>query len=100
MVIGITVLIIAVLVIGIWIFWEMKRFKHKLYAIFLIGFVLLFYVGALISFKGQDIDFKSFDGLKQATGLYLSFFNSLFRNIVTITSNAVQMDWGANKTLG
>jgi hypothetical protein len=93
MIIGTTLLIVGILIIGIWIIIEFKRFKHKLLAVFLIMLIIFTYVSFLVTLKGQDIDFKSIDGLKQAGTLYFSWLGSVFGNVKAITSNAIKMDW-------
>jgi uncharacterized membrane protein YozB (DUF420 family) len=93
MVVGITLLAILLLVIGIWVFWELKRFKHKVFAIFLITVILFLYISMAVVFREQDIDFKTFSGINKATGLYFSFLGSMFGNLRTITTNAIRMDW-------
>jgi len=99
MVIGFTLFVIAVLIIGIWIIIEMKRMKHKLFAIFLIALILLLYLSSTIVFKGQDIQWNSVSGLIDGTKLYFSWFGSLFTNMKSITSYAVKMDWKSNETI-
>lgn len=98
MVIGFTFIIIAVLIIAIWVIIEIKRMKHKIFAVFLIALILFSYISAATIFKGKDIDFMSVDGLVEATQLYFSWLGSVFVNIKSITTNAVKMEWGVNET--
>lgn len=93
MVIGIALLIVGILVIGIWMFVEFKRFRHKLWAILLIVLIILTYVSFLVTLKGKNIDFGSVDGIRTAGKLYFSWLGSVFSNIKTITTNAIKMDW-------
>jgi len=99
MVIGVTFIVIAVLIISIWVIIEIKRLKHKLFAIFLIGLILLGYFSFIYSTRGQDIDFKTVPGMIKASKLYFSFIGSAFGNMKLITINAIKMDWGTNKTI-
>jgi len=98
MAIGTTLIIVLVLVAIIWIFVEVKRFKHKAVAILLILLILFTYISFVATVKGKNIDLKTMSGIKQAGQLYLSWLGSVFGNIKTLTSNAIHMDWGANKT--
>ena len=98
MVIGITVLIISVLIIAIWVIIEIKRLKHKLFAIFLIGLILFGYFSFTVSLRGQDIDIKTVPGIIEASKLYFSWLGSAFGNMKSITTNAIRMDWGVNET--
>lgn len=98
MVIGTTLFIIGILIAAIWIIVEMRRFKHKIFAIFLIALILFTYISFISVIKGKDIDFTNIDGFKKAGGLYLSWLGSVFGNVKTLTINAVNMDWKANET--
>ncbi len=93
MAIGITLIIISVLVIAIWILIEIKRLKHKLFAIFLIALIIFTYLSFSVTLKGRDIDIKTVPGLMKATKLYFSWLGTVFSNIKDITANAIQMDW-------
>ncbi len=99
MIIGTTLLIVGILIVGIWIIIEFKRFRHKLLAIFLILLIVFTYVSFLVTLKGKDIDFKSIDGIKTAGTLYFSWLGSVFSNVKTITTNAIRMDWSANESM-
>ena len=105
MIIGTTLLVVGILIVGIWVFIEFKRFKHKLLAIFLIMLIIFTYVSFLVTLKGKDINFRSIDGIKEAGTLYFSWLGSVFGNIKSITTNAIRMDWspdpgnGTNHTL-
>lgn len=93
MVIGPTLLIVAVLIIAIWVIIEIKRFKHKLFAILLIVLILFTYLSFTAVLKGKDIDFKTGAGLKEAGTLYVAWLGSIFGNLKSITTQAVRMDW-------
>ena len=93
MVIGPTLLVVAVLIVAVWVIIEIKRFKHKVFAIFLIALILFTYLSFIVVIKGEDIDFKTGAGLKQAGQLYFSWLGSLFGNLKSITTHAIDMDW-------
>ena len=98
MIIGTTFFIMAVLVVAIWVLIEVKRMKHKIFAIILIALIIFSYVSASVIFKEQDIDFKTVPGLIDASKIYFSWLGSVFGNLKTITANVIKMDWGLNKT--
>ncbi len=99
MAIGVTLLVVAVLIIAIWVIIEIKRFRHKLFAIFLIVLILFTYISFTSVLKGKDINLKSASGLKEAGSLYLSWLGSVFGNLKSITTHAIHMDWShVNKT--
>jgi len=93
MAIGVTLLVIAVLLIAIWVIFEVKRFRHKLFAIFLIVLILFTYLSFTAVLKGKDVDIKTVLGLKEAGSLYVSWLGSIFGNLRSITTHAVDMDW-------
>lgn len=96
--VGITLFIVAVLIIAIWVIIEIKRLRHKVFAIFLIALILFTYISFSVTLKGQDIDFRSASGLLSATKLYFSWLVSIFTNLKSITTQAIHMDWISNKT--
>ena len=98
MAIGVTFIILAVLIIAIWMIIEIKRLKHKLFAIFLIGLILLGYFSFNLSLREQNVDIKTVSGLIDASKIYFSWVGSAFGNMKLITTNAIKMDWGANET--
>jgi len=87
------VIIVSVLVLGIWILIEVKRMRHKFFAIFLIALILFSYISFSVTMKNNDVDLTSVDGLTKATKLYFLWLGSAFGNMKSITANAVKMDW-------
>jgi len=101
MAVGIALFVVSILIIAIWIIIEVKRLKHKIFAIFLIALILFTYVSFAITLKGKDIDFKTVPGMVLAGKLYFSWLVSVFGNMKSITVNAIQMDWDVKeKTYG
>jgi len=99
MVIGVAIIVISILVIAIWVIIEIKRLKHKLFAIFLIGLILFGYLSFTFSLRGQDIDIKTVPGILEASKLYFSWLVSAFGNMKSIATNAIKMDWNSNETV-
>jgi len=99
MVISTTLIIVCILIIGIWVLIEIKRLKHKLFAIFLIGFILFSYFSVAAIFKDSEINFKTSEGLIEAGNIYFSWLYSVSMNVKSITINAIKMNWGVNETL-
>ena len=99
MTIATSLVIVGVVVILIWLIMEFKRFRHKLLALFLIITVLSLYVSFNLAFKGESVDIGSMSGIKETFGIYFSWVGTVSQNFKTITSNAINMDWGRdNKT--
>jgi len=95
MAIGITFMVIAILIIAIWVLVELKRLRHKLFAIFLIFLILFLYVTISLTLRGEEVDLKTTEGITKASKLYLSWMGSALGNMKTITTNAIKMDWNA-----
>ncbi len=91
--IGVTLFIVGILVAAIWLIIELKRLKHKVFALLLIGLILFSYISASVVFAEKNIDYTSIGGLSKAAGIYFNWLGSVFLNIKTITANAIKMDW-------
>ena len=98
MAIGVNLLVVSVLIIAIWIIVELKRMRHKIFAIFLIGLVLFSYLSLSFVFKEKEINFTSIEGMTTAATLYFSWLGTVFSNFKSITSKAIKMDWKGNET--
>ena len=96
--IGIAVIVIAALVVAIWLVIEVKRLRHKVFAVFLIALILFTYLSFSITLKDKEIDYKSISGLGEATKLYFAWLGSMFGNMRSITTHAIKMDWKGNET--
>jgi len=99
MAVGIAFMVIAILIIAIWILVELKRLRHKLFAIFLIALILFFYVTISLTLREQEVDFKTTEGITKASKLYLAWMGSAFGNMKIITTNAIKMDWNTKKSI-
>jgi predicted membrane metal-binding protein len=100
MALNITLIILAAIIVIIWLLIEMKRFRHKFFAIFLIFLIVFFYITAYFVFKDKQVNLKTMSGINDATKVYLTFLGGAFKNVKTITANAVNMDWKpSNSTL-
>jgi len=98
MVSAITFLVIAVLIIAIWVIIEVKRMRHKIFAIFLIALILFGYFSFTFVLRDKNVDYSSFSGILKGTEIYFSWLGSIFGNAKTVTTNAIKMDWGGNKS--
>ncbi len=90
---GSTFFVFAALIIVIWVFVEIKRLKHKIFAIFLIVLIIFTYVSFSISVSDQNIDLKTVPGILKAGKLYFSWLGTLFSNAKSITAYAAKQDW-------
>ncbi|MHA1469724.1 MAG: hypothetical protein ACTSSP_04095 [Candidatus Asgardarchaeia archaeon] len=95
MVIGISFIVLAVLIIAIWLVIELKRFKHKIFAIFLIVLILLTYFSFSVVLKDKDLNLGSISGMVTAGELYGSWMGSVFENLKEIFNKIIHMDWSS-----
>lgn len=93
MAIGVTFFIIAAAIVLIWFFVEIKRLKHKLWAIFLIGLILFTYLSFTASLKNSNVDLDSVGGVVDAGKLYVSWLSGVFVNLKSVTAFATKQDW-------
>ena len=98
MAVGATIFIIVILIIAVWLIFEAKRARHKIFAIFLIALIIFTYFSFTLAIKGKNIDFGSASGWIEAGGLYLNWIGHIFGNVKSITANAVRMNWKANNS--
>lgn len=93
-----TLIIVLAIVVLIWLSIEFRKFKHKIFAIFLILLILSFYFSFSAVIKGKNLDLKSFEGMKQAGKLYFLWVGNAFKNVKVVTSNVIDMNWGFNSS--
>lgn len=94
MAIGVTFFVIAVVIILIWFFLEIKRMRHKLWAIFLIGLILFTYISFTANLKSHDLELNSVGGVIDAGKLYMSWLGGVFTNVKSISAYATKQEWG------
>jgi len=93
MALSITFFIVAAVIILIWTLIEMKRMKHKIFAIFLIGLIIFTYVTFSISLQDHNVDLSTVSGWIDAGKLYFSWLGTVFVRIKDITAYAIGLDW-------
>ena len=94
---GMSLLIVAGLIMAIWVIIELKRFKHKLFAMFLIVLILFTYISFAVTLRDHSVDLKTTSGIMTASKLYFSWLGSIFGNLKLMTLYATKIDW-QNKT--
>jgi glucan phosphoethanolaminetransferase (alkaline phosphatase superfamily) len=100
MAVGVMLFVIAVLIIAIWVIIEVKRLRHKIFAIVLIALILFTYLSFTMVMKQHDVDLKTVSGIIEAAGLYVNWLGSLFGNFKSMTTHAIGLDWSGNETSG
>jgi len=88
-----TIILLVLLCVFIWVVTEIKRLKHKLIAIFLVGLLIFFFFSIKFVFDSNTVDFKTIPGVIKATKLYFSWIGSVFSNMKEITLHTINLDW-------
>lgn len=89
MAIAITLLVVIALVVLIWVFIEVKRMRHKIFAVFLIFLIFFFYFSFTASIAGKNVDFSTASGWTNAGGLYFSWLSNAFLKVKSVTAYAI-----------
>jgi len=93
MAIGVTFFVIVVFIILIWFFSKIKRMRHKIWALFLIGLILFTYISFTVSLRDHDVKLNSVSGVIDAGKLYISWLGGVLFNIKSISAYAVKQNW-------
>ena len=86
-------IILAGVIILIWVLIEMKRFKHKIFAIFLIVLIVASYFAFSQSIKGNEINYKTPSGIVKGLKLYFAWFIGLFKNVGKTAGYVTNLNW-------
>ncbi|VVB82263.1 Uncharacterised protein [uncultured archaeon] len=89
---------IIILVVLIYVLFEFKRMRHKLFALFLIGLILFAFFSFNFVFAGKNIQLNSLPDFQKAAQMYFSWLGNAFHNIQIVTTNAIKMNWQGNKS--
>ena len=90
-----TLIIIGVIIAVIWLFVEIKRFRHKIFAVFLILLILFGYFSFVVVFKDKKINYQSISGLTEAGKIYFSWLGSIAKNMKSMTTYTLKLNWKA-----
>lgn len=91
---NITIVSIVLIVVAIWVALETKRFKHRIMGIMIIILILMTYFSFTIALSGHKVDLSTLQGVKAAGATYFAWLGGIFGNLRTITTNAINMNWG------
>lgn len=98
MTISLWVLGVIILIAAVYVIFEFKRWKHKLFALLLIGLILFGFFSFNLAFKGQTVQLTSIAGVEQASQIYFSWLANSFNNVKIVTTQAIKMNWASNNT--
>ena len=91
----ISIIVVVVFIVLAVILIKMNHFRHKMFIIVLLVFVLFLYSTVMVVNKANEFDLTSTDGFIDAFKIYLGWLGNGFGNIKTLTGNAVKMDWSS-----
>ena len=94
--ISIVLIIVSILILGIYLLIELRKFKHQLWAFVLIALILFAYISFTLTTKNHDIDYTSFSGITKAVKIYFSWLGSVFVNLKSMAGHAIGLDWDPN----
>jgi len=92
--------LIIVLIAVLFLIIFKKEIEHKTTKILLV-LLIFFFISLLFSYgtiKQQNLDLKSWEGVKVASGIYFSWLGNALGNARVITTNAIKMEWTPNTT--
>ena len=92
--IAIVLIVVSILILGIWMMVELRKFKHQIWACVLIALILFAYLSFTLTTRNHDIDYTSFSGIMRAIKIYFSWLGSVFVNFKSIVGHAIGLDWG------
>lgn len=91
--------IILLVLIGVFVLIQkVRHFRHR-FSLTAITLIIIFvYVTFSYALGGEEINWKSAEGIGKGIKIYFSWLAGSFDNVRTITANAVKMDWSKNNT--
>jgi len=98
-------IIIAILVLAAFIVLKTNHFKHRVWVVLLVLLALFLYASLTFINAKNDLDLNSTKGVFDSAKIYLGWLANGFKNLKSITGNAIKMDWTStdesflNKTL-
>ncbi len=90
-------IVVGLISLGVWIFFEASNFKSKIYTTLILSFLTFLLISSAFLFKGRDIDLSTSEGIVEAGVIYVSFVTVAIKNVFTVTANAINMDWAPEK---
>lgn len=93
MALGAAFFVVAIAIVLIWLVVEVKRLKHKILAVLLIGLIIFGYISFTVSTKNEEVDLTSLQGVLRASKVYFAWLGTLFSNTKSITAYASKQDW-------
>ncbi len=90
---GLVILIFVILFRAMDKIYVLSWVKDNFFWFFLIALLIFFTFSLTKVSKNYNLDFSTKDGLKQAGGIYLSWFGNVIGNLGKVTGYAVQQDW-------
>ena len=89
---------IALVVLVVYIIFELMMAKHGIITLVVIIFLILFLLSLVFVFKNRAVDLDSFGGIKNATSVYFDWLALTWNNFRTLTGNAAKTEWTVNSS--
>tara|TARA_Y100000034_G_C6550883_1_gene237998 strand:+ start:39 stop:365 length:327 start_codon:yes stop_codon:yes gene_type:complete len=93
-------IVIVILVICGIVAIKMNHFRHRIFILLLVLFAVFLYGTFAAINSMNELELNTSEGIWDAAKLYVGWLGNGFKNLKTITGNAIDMDWGStNGTL-
>lgn len=86
-------IVVGLISLGVWVFFEANNFKSKIYTTLILSILTLLLISSVFLFKGRNIDLTTSEGIVEVVATYISFVTVAVKNVFEVTSNAIKMDW-------
>ena len=94
-------LVIAFVVLALFVYFKIGRFRHSFrnaYIVFVVLLLLFLFLSAASIVSKNKIDLTSASGIAKAVKLYFLWMGNLFENTRSIAGNVIKLNWNVNGT--
>lgn len=84
---------IVLVLVAIYIIFELIKFKHGIFSILTIILIVLFLLSLFFVFKDRGVDLNNWTGIKNSVKIYFDWFSLAWHNTKAVTGNAISMNW-------
>lgn len=85
--------VIGILILIAFILLKTNHFKHRAWIILIVVLALFLYVSITLVNTNHDLNVNSTEGFFNSVKIYSGWLANGFKNLKSITGNAVKMDW-------
>ena len=86
-------IVIAVLILVAFVLLKANHFRHRMWIFLFVVLALFLYLSITFINAKHDLDVNSTEGVLKSVKIYLGWLAHGFKNLKSITGNAIKMDW-------